>query len=91
MSPSARSVDEGILAQAAQDRKQVTDLRSELSRRDSLDTYRNTYDQRTGPLVLAGELPDARVALVVMPDAPGRSSPRSGTRWRRPGVGSSPR
>ena len=57
------SVDEGILAQAAQDRKQVTDLRTELSRRNSLDTYRSTYEQRTGQLVLAGELPDARVAL----------------------------
>jgi hypothetical protein len=65
------SVDEGILAQAQQDRKQVTDLRNELSRRNSLDAYRSTYDQRTGQLVLAGEMPDARVALVVMPDAPG--------------------
>jgi hypothetical protein len=65
------SVDEGILAQAAQDRKQVTDLRTELSRRNSLDTYRSTYEQRTGQLVLAGEMPDARVALVIMPDAPG--------------------
>jgi hypothetical protein len=65
------SVDEGILAQAQQDRKQVTDLRTELSRRNSLDTYRSTYEQRTGQLVLAGEMPDARVALVVMPDAPG--------------------
>jgi hypothetical protein len=65
------SVDEGILSQADQDRKQVTDLRNELTRRNSLDTYRSTYEQRTGQLVLAGEMPDARVALVVMPDAPG--------------------
>jgi len=65
------SVDEGILAQAQQDRNQVTALRSELTRRDNLDTYRSTYDQRTAPLVLAGQLNDARVALVSMPDAPG--------------------
>jgi hypothetical protein len=65
------SVDEGIITQAQQDRKQVADLRSELSRRDNLDTYRGTYDQRTSALVLAGELSEARVALVVMPDAPG--------------------
>jgi hypothetical protein len=65
------SVDEGILAQAQQDRNQVTALRSELTRRDNLDTYRSTYDQRTAQLVLAGQLNDARVALVSMPDAPG--------------------
>jgi Copper transport outer membrane protein, MctB len=64
------SVDEGILTQAQQDRKQVTDLRSELDRRNNLDTYRSTYDQRTSQLVLAGEMTDARVALVVLPDAP---------------------
>lgn len=65
------SVDKTILAQAKRDTDQVAALRAELSRRDSLDTYRSTYEQRTGQLVLAGEMPDARVALVVMPDAPG--------------------
>ncbi|MGI3781976.1 MAG: copper transporter [Janthinobacterium lividum] len=65
------SVDEGILSQAQQDRNQVTALRSELTRRDNLDTYRSTYDQRTAQLVLAGRMTDDRVALVAMPDAPG--------------------
>ena len=65
------SVTGEITTQAEQDRQQVTQLRNELSRRNSLDAYRSTYDQRTGPLVLSGEMPDARVALVVMPDAPG--------------------
>lgn len=65
------SVDEGILAQAAQDRRQVTELRAELSRRHALDAYRNTYDQRLGEVVAGGELVDRRVALVSMPDAPG--------------------
>jgi hypothetical protein len=65
------SVDEGILSQAQQDRNQVTALRSELTRRDNLDTYRSTYDQRTAQLVLAGRMTDDRVALVLMPDAPG--------------------
>jgi hypothetical protein len=57
------SVTGEITTQAEQDRQQVTQLRNELSRRNSLDAYRSTYDQRTGPLVLAGEMPDARVAL----------------------------
>ena len=65
------SVDEGILAQAQQDRNQVTSLRNELTRRDNLDTYRSTYAQRTAQLVLAGQLNETRVALVSMPDAPG--------------------
>jgi len=65
------SVTGEITTQAEQDRQQVTQLRNELSRRNTLDAYRSTYAQRTGPLVLAGEMPDARVALVVMPDAPG--------------------
>ena len=85
------SVDEGILTQAQQDRNQVTALRSELTRRDNLDTYRSTYDQRTAQLVLAGRLTDARVALVVMPDAPARSSPPWPTRSPRPAAGSSAR
>lgn len=65
------SVDESILTQAQQDRDQVTALRAELDRRTRLDTYRSAYDQRTASLVLAGELPDTRVAVVAMPDAPG--------------------
>ncbi len=65
------SVDESILKQAQQDRDQVTELRTELDRRATLDSYRSTYDQRTASLVLAGELPDFRVAVVAMPDAPG--------------------
>ena len=65
------SVQRGIATQAEQDRQQVIQLRNELDRRANLDAYRSTYDQRTAPLVLAGEMSDARVALVVMPDAPG--------------------
>jgi hypothetical protein len=64
------SVDEGILAQATQDRKQVTDLRAEIDRRNALDAYRQSYDQQVGQVVLAGELSSVRVALVSMPDAP---------------------
>ncbi|SER25801.1 copper transporter [Microlunatus flavus] len=64
------SVDQGIITQAQQDRQQVTQLRAEIDRRTNLDNYRNTYDQRTATLVLAGELNDTRVAVVAMPDAP---------------------
>ena len=42
------SVDEGLLQQAEQDRKQVTELRAELDRRNALDEYREAYDQQVG-------------------------------------------
>ena len=64
------SVDQGLLAQAAQDRKQVTDLRAELDRRDALDSYREAYEQLIGKSVATGVLDATRVAIVEMPDAP---------------------
>jgi Copper transport outer membrane protein, MctB len=64
------SVDQGLLQQAAQDRKQVTDLRAELDRRKALDNYRNAYDEQVGEVVTAGVLNGQRVAIVAMPDAP---------------------
>ena len=64
------SVDQGLLQQAAQDRKQVTDLRTELDRRKALDSYRNDYDEQVGTAVTAGVLNGQRVAMVAMPDAP---------------------
>ena len=64
------SVDQGLLQQAAQDRKQVTDLRAELDRRKALDDYRNAYDEQVGTAVTAGVLNGQRVAMVAMPDAP---------------------
>ena len=64
------SVDQGLLQQAAQDRKQVADLRAELDRRKALDDYRNAYDEQVGQEVTAGVLNGQRVAMVVMPDAP---------------------
>jgi hypothetical protein len=64
------SVDQGLLQQAAQDRKQVTDLRTELDRRDALDSYREAYEQRIGKSVATGVLDGTRVVMVEMPDAP---------------------
>ena len=64
------SVDQGLLQQAAQDRKQVADLRAELDRRKALDDYRNAYDEQVGEAVTAGVLSGQRVATVVMPEAP---------------------
>jgi hypothetical protein len=64
------SVDEGLAAQAAQDRKQVQDLRAELSRRVALEEYRDVWASRVGEVVTAGMLADTRVAVVSMPDAP---------------------
>ena len=61
------SVDQGLLQQAAQDRKQVTDLRAELDRRKALDNYRNAYDEQVGQVVTAGVLNGQRVAMVAMP------------------------
>jgi len=64
------SVDEGLAQQAAQDRKQVQDLRAELDRRNALDDYRDAYDARVGAAVTAGVLNGVRSAIVSMPDAP---------------------
>jgi Copper transport outer membrane protein, MctB len=64
------SVDQGLLQQAAQDRKQVADLRTELDRRKALDNYRNAYDEQVGTAVTAGVMNGQRVAMVAMPDAP---------------------
>ena len=64
------SVDQGFLQQAAQDRKQVADLRAELDRRKALDNYRNAYDEQVGQVVTAGVMNGQRVAMVAMPEAP---------------------
>ena len=64
------SVDEGLAAQAAQDRKQVQDLRAELTRRAALEEYRDLWASRVGEVVTAGMLGGTRVAVVSMPDAP---------------------
>ena len=79
------SVDQGLLRQAEQDRKQVTELRAEINRRNALDEYREAYDEQAGEPVIDGALRGVRVALVTHARRPRpgghRSSPR---RWRRP-------
>jgi hypothetical protein len=64
------SVSEGLNQQAAQDRKQVTELRTELDRVNALDQYREAWAQRTGEQVAANALSGVAVAVVTMPDAP---------------------
>ena len=64
------SVDTGLAQQAAQDRKQVQDLRAELDRRNALDEYREAYDARAGQELTAGALNETKVAVVAMPEAP---------------------
>jgi hypothetical protein len=66
------SVDQGLLRQAEQDRKQVAELRAELNRRNALEEYRDAFDLQAGEPVIQGALGGARVAVVTMPDAPGR-------------------
>lgn len=66
------SVYQGLLRQAEQDRKQVTELRAEINRRNALEEYRQAYDEQTGEVVIESALRDVRVAVVTMPDAPGR-------------------
>jgi len=63
-------VNEGLVQQAAQDRKQVTDLRAELDRRDALDDYREAWAVRSGKELSAGLLAERSVAIIAMPDAP---------------------
>ncbi len=64
------SVSAGLNEQAAQDRKQVTELRSELDRRNTIDDYRDAWADRTGEQVTLGALSGVGVAVVSMPDAP---------------------
>lgn len=64
------SVSEGLNEQAAQDRKQVTELRAELDRVNALDDYRDVWAARVGDQVTLDALSGVGVALVAMPDAP---------------------
>ncbi len=64
------SVDQGLLQQAAQDRKQVTDLRAELDRRNVLDNYHEAFDQQVGEVTIDGAIRGVPVAVVSMPEAP---------------------
>jgi Copper transport outer membrane protein, MctB len=66
------SVDQGLLRQAEQDRKQVAELRTELNRRNALDEYRDAFEEQAGEPVIEGALNGVRVAVVAMPDAPGQ-------------------
>jgi len=66
------SVDQGLLRQADQDRKQVAELRAEVNRRKALDEYREAYEEQAGEPVIQGALSGVRVAVVTMPDAPGQ-------------------
>lgn len=63
-------VDEGLVQQAAQDRQQVQDLRTQLDRRNALDKYRDAYALATQKVLTTGMLGNRHVALVTMPDAP---------------------
>jgi hypothetical protein len=63
-------VDEGLTAQAEQDRRQVQELRTELDRRDAIDDYRDAYALRGGKVLTQDLLAQRRVAIVAMPDAP---------------------
>lgn len=64
------SVSQGLNEQAAQDRKQVTELRAELTRVNALGDYRDAWSARVGEQVSLDALGGAGVALVSMPDAP---------------------
>jgi hypothetical protein len=65
------SVNEGLNAQAEQDRKQVVELRSELDRVNALDKYRDAYATRVGAQASVNALSGDGVAVVAMPGAPG--------------------
>lgn len=64
------SVSQGLNDQAAQDRKQVTELRTELDRVRALDDYRDDWSERVGEQVALNALSGVGVAIVSMPDAP---------------------
>jgi hypothetical protein len=64
------SVSEGLNQQAAQDRKQVTELRTELDRVNALDQYREAWAERAGQQIGLNALSGVAVAVVSMPAAP---------------------
>ena len=63
-------MDQGLQQQAAQDRKQVSELRAELDRRNALDEYREAYEQQVGERGDRGGAAGVAVAVVSMPEAP---------------------
>jgi len=64
------SVSAGLNEQAEQDRKQVTELRTELDRVNGLDRYREAWAERVGQQVALNALNGVGVAVILMPDAP---------------------
>lgn len=64
------SVDLTLNDQAAQDRKQVSELRAELDRARALDSYREAFDIRIGRELGREALQGTEVTLLTMPDAP---------------------
>lgn len=64
-------LSQGIVTQAAQDRKTVQDLRAQLDQRRVIENYDNDYAKLVAPGLIAGTLNGQQVALVAMPDAPG--------------------
>ena len=64
------SVSQGLNEQAAQDRRQVTELRTELDRVNALQDYRDAWSTRVGEQLSLNALTGVGVALVSMPDAP---------------------
>lgn len=65
-------VNQGLTAQADQDREQVQTLRTQLDRQNALNDYREAYAQEVNAELTTGMLAGRSVALIVMPDAPGR-------------------
>lgn len=64
-------VNQGLAAQAEQDRQQVQALRTQLDRQNALDNYREAYAREVSGELTVGLLTGRTVALIVMPDAPG--------------------
>ncbi len=64
--------NETIQAAANADRKELQDIRAELTQRNALDAYRDNYAEKVGVELSANALQGDSVALIVMPDAPTR-------------------
>jgi hypothetical protein len=64
--------NETIQAQAAADRKELQEIRAELTQRNALDAYRDSYAAKVGTPLTANALQGDNVAIIVMPDAPTR-------------------
>ncbi|MGI8459261.1 MAG: copper transporter [Propionibacteriaceae bacterium] len=64
--------NETIQSAASADRKELQDIRAELTQRNALDAYRDNYAEKVGLPLITNALQGDSVAVIAMPGAPTR-------------------